>query len=160
MKTYTCGQIQIVRDALELAHDTSDGEDKRKIMGAIYLLDMPLDAFAVVYRLKDEVKDLRDEVVAGDQDIERLTAERDDLAGSDKRLREEIGNLQDGIKHWRDEWSEVCNDNQVLINKAHDDTALLRLALEALKQIDYDSTEDGALNQVITALRERLGEKA
>ena len=41
---------------------------------------------------------------------------------------------------------------------AHDDTALLRKALEALKQIDYDSTEDGALNQVITALRERLGE--
>ena len=39
---------------------------------------------------------------------------------------------------------------------AHDDTALLRMALEALKQIDYDSTEDGALNQVITALRERL----
>ena len=84
MKTYTCGQIQIVRDALELAHDTSDGEDKRKIMGAIYLLDMPLDAFAVVYRLKDEVKDLRDEVVAGDQDIERLTAERDALEKSIK----------------------------------------------------------------------------
>ena len=41
---------------------------------------------------------------------------------------------------------------------AHDDTALLRKALEALKQIDYDSPEDGALNQVITALRERLGE--
>lgn len=33
-------------------------------------------------------------------------------------------------------------------------------ALEALKQIDYDSTEDGTLNQVITALRERLGEKS
>ena len=41
----------------------------------------------------------------------------------------------------------------------NDDTALLRMALEALKQIDYDSTEDGTLNQVITALRERLGEK-
>ena len=80
MKTYTCGQIQIVRDALELAHDTSyDGENNRKIRGAIDLLDTPLDAFKEVYRLKDEVKDLRDEVVAGDQDIERLTAERNAL---------------------------------------------------------------------------------
>ena len=58
MKTYTCGQIQIVRDALTLAHDTSDGEDNRKIRGAIDLLDMPLDAFEEVYRLKDEVKRL------------------------------------------------------------------------------------------------------
>ena len=66
MKTYTYGQIQIVRDALELAHDTSyDGENNRKIRGAIELLDTPLDAFKEVYRLKDEV--------------ERLTAERDAL---------------------------------------------------------------------------------
>lgn len=79
MKTYTCGQIQIVRDALTLAQDSSEGENNRKIRGAIDLLDMPLDAFAEVYRLKDEVKDLRDEVVAGDQDIESLTAERDEV---------------------------------------------------------------------------------
>ena len=58
MKTYTYGQIQIVRDALELAYYTSDGEIKRKIRGAIDLLDMPLDAFEEVYRLKDEVKRL------------------------------------------------------------------------------------------------------
>ena len=54
MKTYTYGQIQIVRDALELAHDTSEGEINRKIRGAIELLDTPLDAFEEVYRLKDE----------------------------------------------------------------------------------------------------------
>ena len=54
MKTYTCGQIQIVRDALELAQDTSDGEDNRKIRGAIELLDTPLDAFEEVYRLTAE----------------------------------------------------------------------------------------------------------
>lgn len=95
--------------------------------------------------------------------LESLTAERDDLAGSDKRLREEIGNLQDGIKHWRDEWSEVCNDNQVLINEAHDDTALLRMALEW-----FDAMRVGAMSrnnaeqladEVSAALRERLGEK-
>ena len=104
MKTYTYGQIQIVRDALELAHDTSyDGENNRKIRGAIDLLDMPLDAFEEVYRLKDEVKRLTAEnlrlagevsnrnsrALAGDtatkqfdamyEDIERLTAERDEL---------------------------------------------------------------------------------
>lgn len=49
--------------------------------------------------------------------------------------------------------------NHFYTHPAHDDTALLRMALEALKQIDYDSTEDGTLNQVIAALRERLGEK-
>ena len=65
MKTYTCGQIQIVRDALTLAQDISEGEINRKIRGAIDLLDMPLDAFEEVYRLKDEVK--------------RLTAERDEV---------------------------------------------------------------------------------
>ena len=104
MKTYTYGQIQIVRDALELAHDTSyDGENNRKIRGAIDLLDMPLDAFEEVYRLKDEVKRLTAEnlrlagevsnrnsrALAGDtatkqfdamyEDIERLTAERDEV---------------------------------------------------------------------------------
>ena len=115
---------------------------------------------AVAHALNTEAERLSQHATVIREQRDALKTERDDLAGSDKRLREEIGNLQDGIKHWRDEWSEVCNDNQVLINKAHDDTALLRLALEALKQIDYDSTEDGALNQVITALRERLGEKA
>ena len=49
-----------MRDALELAYYTSDGEIKRKIRGAIELLDTPLDAFEEVYRLKDEVKDLRE----------------------------------------------------------------------------------------------------
>ena len=64
MKTYTYGQIQIVRDALELAHDTSEGEINRKIRGAIELLDTPLDAFEEVYRLNDEVKRLTAELDA------------------------------------------------------------------------------------------------
>ena len=75
----------------------------RSIRGAIDLLDMPLDAFEEVYRLNDEIKRLTAEnlrlagevsnrnsrALAGDtatkqfdamyEDIERLTAERDEL---------------------------------------------------------------------------------
>ena len=54
---------------------------------------------------------------------------------------------------------QLAAGTKLYTHPAHDDTALLRMALDALKQIDYDSTEDGTLNQVITALRERLGEK-
>ncbi len=84
MKTYTYGQIQIVRDALELAHDTSDGEDKRKIRGAIELLDTPLDAFEEVYRLKDEVKRLTAELAKYKDLIFKLQEWRaDELAERD-----------------------------------------------------------------------------
>ena len=93
MKTYTYGQIQIVRDALELAYYTSDGENNRKIRGAIELLDTPLDAFKEVYRLKDEVDALEKSIKIRDlafiysmtcgfglkREAEELAVERDAL---------------------------------------------------------------------------------
>ena len=61
-----------------------------------------------------------------------------------------------GVSHGTEAQEVLIEINLAL---SPDNTALLRQALDALKQIDYDSTEDGTLNQVITALRERLGEK-
>ena len=49
--------------------------------------------------------------------LRAVTAERDALAESDKGLREVVENLQAGIKHWRDEWSDRCDDNQGLVNE-------------------------------------------
>lgn len=50
------------------------------------------------------------------------------------------------------------------LNKSEDDTALLRHALDALVSAKYELvgivTTTPALNELIAALRERLGEKA
>ena len=80
--------------------------------------------------------------------VEQIITERDSLAAHDEAVNG-MGIYGYTADQMQAAWQAGRDSND----------ALLRMALDALKQIDYDSTEDGALNQVITALRERLGEK-
>ena len=65
--------------------------------------------------------------------LKQVTAERDALAESDKGLREVVENLQAGIKHWRDEWSDRCYDNQGLVNERDALRDALEDALEVME---------------------------
>lgn len=74
-----------------------------------------------------------------------------------------IENLTARANHWIEQWSEVCNENQRLLNQIERDTALLRQALEALEEA-RDALYEGHpvrmnTQKAIAALRERLGKK-
>ncbi len=38
----------------------------------------------------------------------------------------EIHKLEAAVEHWRDEWSEVCNENQLLINTCDEANAYIK----------------------------------
>jgi len=58
-------------------------------------------------------------------------SERDALAKSNADLCRELGNLKDGLEHYRNLWSEVCNSEQGLINERDALKADLEIAKEA-----------------------------
>ena len=57
--------------------------------------------------------------------LKQVTAERDALAESDKRLRDELGNLQAGFDYYRSQCAHLCKENKVLSDVC--DEALLEL---------------------------------
>ena len=92
-----------------------------------------------------EIATLRDKLL-GDRnaEIERLTSHDQFLAGANKQ------------------WIADCARLTAELAKVevHDDTALLRQALEAFENVAYPpyATSSHPIDKVITALRERLGE--
>ena len=64
---------------------------------------------------------------------------------------------------WRDEWSDVCNENQILNNKLAEDDAILYLVLEALSACDIYAYAGGEglmstkHTNALKAIRTRLG---
>jgi len=68
--------------------------------------------------------------------------------------------LHEQKEHWVEQWSEVCHENQTLLNRIDSDTALLRQCLEALEWCEPAGTTGHggieARKQAIAALKERL----
>ena len=66
-------------------------------------------------------------------------------------------------ERWRDEWSDACNENQILINKMVEDDALLYQVLEALSACDIYAFAGGEglmstkHTAALKAIRTRLG---
>ena len=93
-------------------------------------------------------------------EIVALEAERDALAESDKRLREEVGNLTRGIDHYRQQWSDVCAENQDLRNDIYEHHSadckkflLVKKAEREALRADRDSWRQQCSDRVADAAR-------
>ena len=71
-------------------------------------------------------RNMNDHVLELIKCLRKMSAENPSPRDCIDEAADKLGALAAEVVHWRDEWSEVCNENQILINTCDESLAFIK----------------------------------